>query len=207
MTWDTHRNSGVSTSLFIPDAFLSRVLLQDWDVEPRNVGIVWQFLVRDPLVEGVLTSLAFEARNGSPSGQLYAESACEFLTHHLLYRYSSLSPRSPRSRGGLAGSRLKVVLEYIQETLAQPIALRRLAELAGVSPRHFERAFRQATGMPPHAYVMGKRVAAAKQLLISQPKLTVQEIALRVGFGSSSHLASTFRRQTGYSPTAFGRLQ
>src|SRR4029077_20937760 len=120
----------------------SRVIVHDWDVEPRNVEIVWRFLVPDPLVEGVLTNLAFEARNGSPSGQLYAESACEFLAHHVIHKYSSLSPRPPRSQGGLAGPRLKVVLEYIHDTLAQPIALRRLAELAPVSPRHFERAFR-----------------------------------------------------------------
>jgi len=91
--------------------------------------------------------------------------------------------------------------------LAQPISLHRLAELAGVSARHFERAFRQDMGVPPHTYVLQKRVAAARHLLLSQPTLAIQEIAARVGFGSPSHLASAFRRQTGYSPTAFRRLQ
>ena len=191
----------------IPQAFVSRVVAEDWEAEPRNVEIVGQFLARDPVVEGVLTRLALEAQNGSPSGQLYAESACEFLAHHMIHSYSSLSPLPPRHSGGLAAPRLKMVLDYIEEHLGQSISLRRLAELAGVSARHFERAFRQDVGVPPHAYVLQKRVAATRHLLLTQPALTIQEIALRAGFSSSSHLASAFRRQTGYSPTTFRRLQ
>jgi AraC family transcriptional regulator len=98
-------------------------------------------------------------------------------------------------------------VDYVEENLAESISLHRLAALAGVSTRHFERAFRQAMGMPPHAYVLGKRVDAARQLLLSEPGLAVQEIAERVGFSSASHLASAFRRRTGSSPSAFRRLQ
>jgi transcriptional regulator GlxA family with amidase domain len=95
---------------------------------------------------------------------------------------SALRPSCVTPVGGLAGPRLKLVLDYIQDTLAQHITLRELAELAGVSPRHFERAFRQATGMAPHAYVMEKRVAAAQHLLITDPELSVQEIALQASW-------------------------
>jgi len=85
------------------------------------------------------------------------------------------------------------------------VGLRQIAALAGVSPRHFERAFRQAVGVPPHAYVMQRRVAAARALLLGDGSLTVEDIAARVGFASSSHLASAFRRSTGYSPSSFRR--
>ncbi|HEV2963671.1 MAG TPA: helix-turn-helix domain-containing protein [Candidatus Angelobacter sp.] len=63
--------------------------------------------------------------------------------------------------------------------MAQPIALRQLAEVAGVSARLFERAFRQAMGSPPHAYVMERRLATARDRLLSCPKLVVGEIARR----------------------------
>jgi AraC family transcriptional regulator len=76
-----------------------------------------------------------------------------------------------------------------------------------VTPRHFERAFRQAIGVPPHTYVMEKRLAAARQLLLGEPTLTVEQIATRTGFSSSSHLSSALRRHTGYSPATFRRLQ
>jgi AraC family transcriptional regulator len=204
-TWDA-TGSSRAVVLFIPKAFVLRVISEHWEVDPRHVEIVPQFLVRDPVVEAVMTRLAFEAKNESPSGKLYAESACEFLAGHLIHAYSTLSSRPPRRSGGLSGRRLKLVLEYIEENLAQPIALRQLAELAGVSARHFERAFRQAIGRPPHAHVLERRFAAARNLLLCESELDVQEIAVRTGFSSASHLAAVFRRSTGYSPTAFREL-
>lgn len=100
-----------------------------------------------------------------------------------------------------------MVLDYVEASLAQPISLRQLAQVADVSARHLERAFRQALGVPPHTYVLGRRVAAARDLLLTRPALSIEQIAARVGFSSSSHLASVFRRQIGCSPTTFRRLQ
>jgi AraC family transcriptional regulator len=191
--------------LFVPDAFLSRVLTEHWAADPHNVEIRWQCLVRDRVIEGVMTRLAFEAQSGSPRGQLYAESACEFLAHHVIHAYSSLSTPPRLTTGGLPRRQLNIVLEYIEGNLAQPIALRHLAGLAGVSARHFARAFRQALGVPPYEYVLQRRIDVAQSLLLGQPKLTVGQIATRVGFSSSNHLAWAFRRKTGYSPGAFRR--
>jgi AraC family transcriptional regulator len=205
----TWRSSGSSRAivLLIPDAFLSRVISEHWKGDPRNVEIIPQFLGRDPVIQSVATRLALEAQDGSPSGGMYSESACEFLAHHIIHSYSTLSAPPARASGGLPGRRLKLVLDYIEENLAQPIALRQLGELAGTSIRHFERAFRQAIGVPPHAYVVRKRIARAQDLLLGHPALTIDEIAVRAGFSSSSHLSSTLRRHTGYTPTAFRRLQ
>src|ERR1700676_1406457 len=129
-TWETHNNSGTSraASVFIPYSFVSRAVAQDWDVEPRRIEIVRQFLVRDPVIAGVLTNLAIEATSESPS-DLYAESACAFLAHHVVRKYSSLSTRPRHVRGGLTGRHLKLVLDYIQDSLAQSITLRELADL------------------------------------------------------------------------------
>ncbi len=192
--------------LLIPDAFLSRVISEHWEADPRNVEIIPQFLAHDPVIQGVATRLALEVQGGSPPERLYAEGACEFLAHHIIHAYSTLSAPAPRASGGLPARRLKLILDYIEDNLAQPIALRQLGELAGTSTRHFERAFRQAVGVPAHAYVLRKRVTLAQNLLVGEPGLTMDQIAVRAGFSSSSHLSSTFRRQTGYSPSAFRRL-
>jgi AraC family transcriptional regulator len=124
----------------------------------------------------------------------------------MIQAYSSLSKPPPRPSGGLPANRIKVVVDYVEENLAKPIALQELALLARVSVRHFERAFRQSLWVPPHTYVLGKRLSAARDLLLSQPTLTIERIAQQVGFSSSSHLASAFRRQTGYSPATFRRM-
>ena len=145
-------------------------------------------------------------QNGSPLGPLYAESASEFLTRHIIHSYSSLSTLPREAAGGLPARRLNLVLEYIDANLQQHVALHHLAELAGVSTRHFERAFRQAMGVPPYRYVLRQRLDAARHLLLHQPPIPIEEIAVRAGYGSGTHLATAFRRQTGYSPRAFRRL-
>jgi len=208
-TWEGRERAGKfrALALMIPKSFLARVIAQDWDVSSDRVGIIQRFNTRDPVIEGVFGRLAFEANNGSPSGSIYAESACEFLVHHLIHAHSSLVRPRPHAFGGLPMRRLKRVVDYVEAHLSESITLRRLAELAGVSPRHFERAFRQALGVPPHTYVLQKRVAAARSLLVSHRTLPIHEIAARVGFCSASHLASAFRRQTGQSPTEFRRFE
>jgi AraC family transcriptional regulator len=183
--------------------FLSRAIEEHWGADSRKVEIVKQFLIRDPVIEAITLNLARDAADGSPAGRLYAESACEFLAHHLIYRYSNLCHPPPRSVGGLSSRRLKLVLEYIDDTLDQPIKLRDLAALAGISTRHFERAFRQSTGTSPHAYVMERRLHKARDLLINRPELPIEHITRRLGFSSSSHFSSVFRRRTGLTPTNF----
>ena len=204
-TWEADGSSH-SIVVFVQDVLLSRVILENWGADPRSVEIVPQFLVRDPVIEAVVAQLAIEAGNDSPSGLLYAESASEFLAHHLIQRYSTLSNTPARPLGGLPAHRLKVVKNYIEENLGNPIALHELASLACVSVRHFERAFRQSLGVPPHRYVLDRRVSAARNLLLRRPKLNIQEIARQLGFSSSSHLSSAFVRRLGCSPAMFRRM-
>ena len=203
-SWEAEASSHAIV-LTIPDAFLSRVIAEHWEAEPRGVEIVPQFLARDRVIEAVMTRLALKAQHGFHSDSLYVASACEFLAHHIIDGYSSLSKSEPRYSGGL-GRRLNAIVDYIEANLARPIALRELAGLAGVSARHFERAFRQSLELPPHAYVLRRRVSAARGLLLGQAALTMEQIAKRVGFSSASHLASAFRRHEGYSPTQFRRM-
>jgi AraC family transcriptional regulator len=201
-TWEASASSHAAVVVIRPE-FLARAIEEHWGADSGKVEIKAQFLIRDPVIEAITLSLAREATGGSPAGWLYLESGCEFLAHHLIYRYSSLSPTPPRSVGGLPSRRLRLVLEYIEETLGQPIKLRELAALAAISARHFERAFRQSTGFSPHAYVMDRRLHRARGLLTNRPELTIEQIALQLGFSSSSHFSSAFRRQTRLTPTEF----
>jgi AraC family transcriptional regulator len=179
------------------------VIEEHWDVDSKNVEILEQFLIHDPVIDAVTLNLAREAASRSAAGRLYAESACEFLAHHLIHHYSTLAAAPPRPIGGLPGRRLKLVLDYIEDTLGRPIELRSLAAFAGISARHFERAFRQSMGMPPYAYVLERRLDAARDLLITRPELPIEHIAFRLGFSSSSHFSSAFRQRIGCSPTEF----
>jgi AraC-like DNA-binding protein len=111
-----------------------------------------------------------------------------------------LSVGPPTNRGGLAPARANRVCEYIDSHLQENIALEVLAEIAQLSVHHFARAFRQTLGIPPHNYMVQRRVEHAQQLLRSTD-LPLSEIAIVAGFTDQSHLARHFRTITGVSPS------
>lgn len=78
--------------------------------------------------------------------------------------------------------------------------IRRLAAVSGVSEAHFARSFKAAFGLPPHRYLLTRRIERAKALL-RDTDLPVIEIALRTGWESLGTFGRIFRDVTGESPT------
>jgi len=77
----------------------------------------------------------------------------------------------------------------------------RLAEVSGVSEAHFARSFKQAFGVPPHRYLLTRRIERAVALL-RETELPVTEIAFQTGWESLGTFGRTFRDITGDSPGA-----
>jgi AraC-like DNA-binding protein len=105
--------------------------------------------------------------------------------------------RTVRAATGLRGVR-----EYIDRHYARPLTIERLAALAGLSPFHFIRAFRAATGLTPHQYLRNRRIDRAKELLVTTP-MPVTEVCDAVGFQSLGSFSSLFRRLTGETPAGY----
>ena len=122
---------------------------------------------------------------------------------------AALSRDSARSverllRRGLPGPRLRRVSAFIQDNLTQPLTLMDLSAVVHMSPYHFARLFKQSTGVPPHRFVLGQRIARASALLRG-PQLPIGEIGRLVGFQNPSHFTTAFRRMTGITPTSYRR--
>lgn len=98
--------------------------------------------------------------------------------------------------------RLDRVVEYIEAHFAAPIVMDDLAKVAGMSTIQFSRSFKKAVGLTPHAFLTDRRLAEAKFLLKSS-QLSITEVALAAGFGSSAHFASVFSRKVGATPSAY----
>jgi transcriptional regulator GlxA family with amidase domain len=79
--------------------------------------------------------------------------------------------------------------------------VRRLASVSGVSEAHFARSFKEAFGVPPHRYLLTRRIERAKTLL-RDTDLPITEIAFQTGWGSLGTFGRTFRDITGESPGA-----
>jgi AraC family transcriptional regulator len=108
----------------------------------------------------------------------------------------------PLPAGRLSRQRLERVLDYIEAHLGS-LTLGDLAGVACLSPYHFSRCFARSMGVGPHRYVMGRRIARARDLLLHSD-LSLADIADVVGFDSQASFTSRFGRELGISP---GRLR
>jgi transcriptional regulator GlxA family with amidase domain len=79
--------------------------------------------------------------------------------------------------------------------------VRRLAGVSGVSEAHFARSFKEAFGVPPHRYLLTRRIERATALL-RDTELSITDIAFRTGWESLGTFGRTFRDITGESPSA-----
>ncbi len=156
----------------------------------------------DPLVRQLALALRDEAATGGVAGQLFVDGVATTLALHLVRRYSSFAPRRQAPPPRLTGVRLSRVLEHIRDDLGGDLRLARLAGIAGLDRHRFGPAFKQATGLPPHQYVLRRRVERAAELL-ARTDLPIARIAHDVGMSSQSHLTTVFRRMLGDTPNAY----
>ncbi len=102
----------------------------------------------------------------------------------------------------LPACRLRRVTQYIQENLQGELRLGELSALVHMSPYHFARLFKRSTGVPPHRYLLRRRIDEARALLAART-VPIAEVARLVGFRTPSHFTTTFRRVTGMTPRAY----
>jgi AraC-like DNA-binding protein len=107
-------------------------------------------------------------------------------------------PRPPSPRAGAEHGPVRRALDYMQANLARDLSINELAACAGLSPFHFVRCFRKATGLPPHACLTQLRLDQARRLLSGGK--SPAEAALAVGFYDQSHLIRHFKRTYGITP-------
>ncbi|WP_223448298.1 helix-turn-helix domain-containing protein [Pseudomonas sp. BF-R-19] len=77
-----------------------------------------------------------------------------------------------------------------------------MAQVAGVSSRHFMRAFRESTGQIPLRVVYSLRPERAKELLLDSRR-TAAEVTLDCGFSHAQHFSTAFKKATGVTPSDF----
>lgn len=126
----------------------------------------------------------------------------QLIASFLAEKYTDAATEKPDFRGGLPIRQLRKVTDYVSEHLAEEISVDTLAELVELSPFHFSRVFKQATGMSPLQFATRERITLAQQL-IRETSRSLIEIGLEVGYTSPSHFSKVFRRVTGVAPNEF----
>ncbi|WP_293899550.1 AraC family transcriptional regulator [Phenylobacterium sp.] len=107
-------------------------------------------------------------------------------------------------RGGLSPRQLRAVVGYLEDNIGCAIDPLALAAIVGLSPSHFHHAFKASTGLPPHRWLMERRVRRAQSLILDgEPHLA--DIALQLGFADQAHFTRLFKKTVGLTPSTWRR--
>lgn len=97
---------------------------------------------------------------------------------------------------------IRLALAYLSGGPAEKVSIPFLARRCGMSPSHFAHTFAEQVGEPPLAWLEGRRIARAQQLLLTTA-MPVKRIATACGFADGEHFSRRFRARTGQSPGAW----
>ncbi len=191
-----------SIHLFLPALPLSETVLEETGVDSDAVDLHYQGGFRDPLIEQIAWAIRAEMTDPAPAGKMLVETLTAALSVHVVRQYSNLAPASvslPSIRGALNPRSLRRVTDFIEAQLNEELSIEVLAKEASLSPFHFARAFKGATGTTPHRYLTHRRIERAK-VLITEGELPLVEVADECGFSSQAHFSRRFKQFVGTTP-------
>ncbi|NUP06191.1 MAG: AraC family transcriptional regulator [Polyangiaceae bacterium] len=144
-----------------------------------------------------------EARERRPARAEILSRLLEVILIEAL-RSSAGTGASPGLVRGLSDERLAVAIRRMHERPTHPWTVAELAKKSGLSRSTFFERFNRTVGVAPMEYLLGWRMALAKDLL-RKSTVTVAEVADRVGYGSASTFSVTFTRHVGMPPAQYAR--
>lgn len=187
----------------VPTSFVHVELSRRWIASIQGVGgePPSRFRYEDEVTALVAKRAAHEARRLGPAARLFVEAAALVLADRTrILLAEKLATRTPR----LDPRALARTLAFLVEHAGRNPGVSELADVADVSPFHFSRMFRRATGMSPHRYVNRLRIERARTLL-GTTSMAIAEVGAEIGFGNPSHFTVFFRRELGSTPLAYRR--
>jgi len=194
-----HAGDNIVILLKLAPAFIQSVAGEEYALDPSRFEILENFGTPDRQLVTLGKQLLAGLEPEGAAGRMQVESLTTHLAIHLLRHYCSASESLRKPVPKLPPRKLQRALQYIDDNLREDISLAGVAQALAMSPWHFAHAFRQTTGLPPHRFVLERRIERAKSLL-RETDLSITEIAHRIGCASHSHFSVLFRRKTGQTP-------
>ena len=194
------RESGWTYRMFYLDVGMMRRIASEIKGEPADIPFFASGVLHDPALAAELRDLHVACESGE-FGQLEVETRLLLTLSRFILRHADSHPQ-PRGIGAEPHA-IRRAKAYIDANYQQDITLNDLSNAAFLSPFHLARVFQQATGLPPHVYLIQRRIARAKELLLQGWSLT--EVAYELGFVDQSHFHRHFKRIVGITPGEYRR--
>jgi AraC family transcriptional regulator len=192
-----------SLHIFLEPGLVTRVAAEAFGLDPARLTVPPLDGLDLPHLRTTMWAVDAELTPGGAGGRLAAESLANVLAVHLIRHVSATRQSARRRNGTLPRAKLRAVVEYIEEHLDSGPTLEQMAAIARLSPNYFAWQFKRATGLPPHQYVLDRRVERAKQFLQTGSDISLAEVAAEAGFSDQSQFSHHFKRLIGVTPGQF----
>jgi AraC family transcriptional regulator len=199
--WDIPKPVDV-VQLYLPHATLKRVADEAEAATPTD--LLERTAHPDPITSRLLLSAAGVLQNNGTLDTLFRHQLIDLLATRLLAAHTS-SPTTIRPAiGGLSPKVLLRAIERLRSDSDADVSLDALASDAGLSRFHFCRAFKESTGLSPHAWLRQYRLEQAMNML-RDTDASIVSVAAELGYASQTAFAAAFRRLTGQAPSDWRR--
>jgi len=162
---------------------------------------------RDPVLYHLAQAMLPALQRPDMANRLFLDHLLLAMCGHALQHYGRVRPASGKSSASLTPVQLSLAKELIASQLGNDLSVERIAQECSLSRSHFSRAFKQATGVAPHTWLLHMRVERAKALLLQQPSIPMARMAQECGFADQPHLTRVFTRLVGQTPSAWRSRQ
>lgn len=232
LTWEWSYDSS-SIHLCLSSEFLQDTARQISGPAGRgeDLPLAAVFRAADPSLNFLLRSLAQERTGETLGADLVTSSLLNLIAVHVLRLAgapasacaaagSGVAPPDGRAAGehsrlatrpaascAMSPESTRRSIELLTDRLGENVTIAELAAQAQLSPWHFARQFKQATGLPPHRWQLALRIDRARDLLRQQPSRSIAEIASQLGFADESHFRRHFKRRVGITPSDYRSRQ
>jgi AraC family transcriptional regulator len=176
--------------------------LSCWTAVPASTSVLQRL---QAALRAAMAAVDAELSTGDLGAPLTTESLANLMAVHLLRCVPYPEEPTRGDRNELPRTKLRAVLEYVEEHLDASPSLEQMAAIARLSPTYFASQFKRTTGVPPHRYVIGRRIERAKQALQTSRDISLVQVALQAGFSDQSQFSRHFKRFIGVTPGEFRR--
>jgi AraC family transcriptional regulator len=199
--WDIPKPVDV-VQLYLPHAMLERVAREADTATPTN--LLERTAHPDPTTSRLLLTAADAMEGNGTLDALFRHQLTDLLATRLLATHTGAPTTFQPTLGGLAPTTLSRAIERLHSDSDADVSLAALASDAGLSRFHFCRAFKESTGLSPHAWLRQHRLEQAMDML-RDTDASVASVATVLGYASQTAFAAAFRKLTGETPSDWRR--
>jgi len=190
-------------NIHLDPKLVAKVAACSFDLDLSRTAVPSRDALIAPEFRSTMLAVDTELRTSGVGGPLIIESLANILAVHLIRHLFGLGRTPTATHSAFPRRKLAAVIDFIMANLDARLTVEQMAALVELSPYHFMRQFKAATGLSPYQFLISRRVELAQHLLRKKRLISLAEVAIHCGFSDQSQFSFHFKRMVGLTPGQF----